>query len=399
VSPRTQDLLLAVAVGAALVIELAVSSVVEGPVALNILVYLPVAASLLWRRRRPLIPAAMLFVCYSIAAFWLTSVEALTATMLPLLLIAYAGGRHQADVRPLLVLGAATIVTVNLGAAPATTDDWLFSTTIYGAAVFTGRGLRNRALLASELAERTERLAVEQDLRAAEAAVLERRRIARELHDVVAHTLSVMVVQAGAARRTLGRDAARSDEALQTVEATGRAALAELRRMLGFVGSGADPSAPAPLGPQPAVRDLEALVRRAGAAGLPATLTVEGDPGGTAAEAGASSPLAAGAEVAVYRIVQEALTNAIKHAGPGASATVTLRWLPEALELEVRDDGGGVDGSAPGGETELPSGGHGLIGMGERVGLFRGTLDAGPLPDGGFGVVARLPREPAAVTA
>jgi signal transduction histidine kinase len=254
---------------------------------------------------------------------------------------------------------------------------------LIGCALLTGRALRNRALIAAELAERTERLGLEHDLRAAEAAHAERRRIARELHDVIAHTLSVMVVQAGAARRTVGRDVDRAEEALVTVEATGRAALHELRRLLGFVG---DAPGEAPLGPQPTTANLGQLARRAGAAGLPTSLTVDGTPG----------PLPAGAEIAVYRIVQEALTNALKHAGPGATAAVRLAWRDDALEVEVLDDGGAAAAPA---SPALPGGGHGLVGMQERVALYRGEVEAGPLASGGFAVRARLPREAAIVPA
>jgi signal transduction histidine kinase len=190
-----------------------------------------------------------------------------------------------------------------------------------------------------------------------------------------------MVVQAGGARRQLGRDPERSAEALATVEATGRSALGELRRMLGFVGEARGPSAASvPLEPAPTMHDIEGLARRASAAGLPTTLDVEGPP----------HPLPAGAEVAVFRIVQEALTNALKHAGPGARASVTLTWSSARLHVEICDDGPGL----PAGHG-LPSGGHGLIGMRERVALYGGELEAGPRRTGGYRVAAWLPRAPA----
>jgi signal transduction histidine kinase len=382
---RVQDALIALTLLAFLLVDLVTNPRAEGvPVGWSLLVLAPVPLSLVVRRTHPLVPMTVIAVSYAVAGFTVVDIDQLAATLPPVLVAGYSAGRYAADPRIPILLAVVTVAMVNLGGHEQNVDNWVFPLVAYGSAVFTGRGLRTRALVAAELAERTERLAVEQDLRAAEAAVEERRRIARELHDVVAHTLSVMVVQAGAARRTLGRDAERAGEALDTVEATGRAALGELRRMLGFVGaSGVGEDAAAPLDPQPTTADLGALARRAGAAGLPTDLRIEGEPGG----------LPAGEEVAVYRIVQEALTNALKHAGPGASATVTVRWRPEAVEVEVVDRGG--TGGAPG----LPSGGHGLVGMRERVALFRGRFEAGPEPGGGFRVLARLPRVTATVAA
>jgi signal transduction histidine kinase len=263
-------------------------------------------------------------------------------------------------------------VVVDVAGGTTTVGDFVFPSLLIGISMAVGRTLRNRALVAVELAERTERLSHERELRAAEAAYDERRRIARELHDVIAHTLSVMVVQAGGARRTLDRDPVLAAQALETVETTGRAALGELRRMLGFVGDGG-----APTEPQPTLAQLPALVTRACGAGLETELAVEGEP----------VPLPAGAEVTVYRIAQEALTNALKYAGPGARATVLLRWSPEAVELQVRDRGGGP---APEDPARLPSGGHGVAGMRERAALYGGDVVAGPRNDG-FVVRARLP--------
>jgi signal transduction histidine kinase len=381
---RRQDLLVAAALSLFLIADVLTSD--SSPRGLTLLILLPAALALAVRREHPLVPMVAVAVTYSLSGFVATDITDLSATLPMALVAAYAIGRFGTDVRLAAVLAGATIVLTNLGSHKVTLDDWVFPIVAFGGAMLTGRALRTRALVAAELAERTERLAVEQDLRAAEAAVHERRRIARELHDVIAHTLSVMVVQAGAARRTLDRDPDRAQEALETVESTGRAALGELRRMLGFVGEGTVAAHAAPLDPQPTTADLGALARRAGAAGLPTDLRVEGEPG----------HLPAGEEVAVYRIVQEALTNALKHAGPGAVATVTVRWIREAVEVEIVDRGGAGD---PGAEA-LPSGGHGLVGMRERVALFRGVFEAGPADGGdGFRVVARLPREAAMVTA
>lgn len=386
-SHRAQDLAIGLAVAGIMVLNICLTEDRSGPLAANLAVLPFAGLGLALRRSRPLAPALVLLVVFSVGtAAGLTAAQDLSTALLPLLLASYAVGRYVPDPRHAVPIGLALIVVINLGGGRNTADDWVFPFMMMGAAGLAGRALRTRALVAAELAERTERLAVEQDLLAAEAAVEERRRIARELHDVVAHTLSVMVVQAGAARRTLDRDAGLALEALETVEATGRSALGELRRLLGFVG---EAPAHAPLEPAPTLADLPALARRAHDAGLPTTFFQDGAP-----HAGGGLP--AGAEAAVYRIAQEALTNAIKHAGPGATATMSLSFAPSELILEVRDAGGGGEARP---DTALPSGGHGLVGMRERVALYGGELDAGAVADGGFRVVARLPLHGAAVPA
>jgi signal transduction histidine kinase len=327
---------------------------------------------------------AVLGVSYATCTLLATDIVDMTATMPPIIVVAWNAGRYadRRELRWSVAIFAVTVVFVDVAGGNTLPGDFAFPLVLISVSMAVGRTLRNRALVAVELAERTERLAHERELRAAEAAHEERRRIARELHDVVAHTLSVMVVQAGAARRTLDRDPERAVEALQTVEATGRSALGELRRLLGFVGDGG-----APLEPAPTTADIAALVTRAREAGMTVGYRVEGD-GPTRAA------LPAGAEAAVYRIVQEALTNTFKHAGAGTWALVTVRWRDAALEVEVRDGGG--DAPAP---AALPSGGHGIVGMRERVALYGGAVEARPLEDGGFLVRAVIPAETAAVPA
>jgi signal transduction histidine kinase len=364
----------------ALAVECATSSVVERP-ALTFALLAPSAFALLLRRSRPAAMVAVLGVSYVASGLTASSIADMTSTLPPVVVVAWNAGRY-ADARELrwcIGIFAVTVVLVDLLGDHTTPGDFAFPTILIVLSMAVGRTLRNRALVAVELAERTERLAHERELRAAEAAHEERRRIARELHDVVAHTLSVMVVQAGAARRTLDRDPERAVEALETVEATGRSALGELRRLLGFVGDGG-----APLEPAPTTADIAALVTRAREGGMTVGHRVEGTPG----------ELPAGAEAAVYRIVQEALTNTFKHAGAGTWALVTLRWRDAALEVEVRDGGG--DAPAP---AALPSGGHGIVGMRERVALYGGSVEARPLEDGGFLVRAVIPAETAAVPA
>ena len=209
----------------------------------------------------------------------------------------------------------------------------------------------------------------ERDLAAREAVVEERARIARELHDAIAHNVSMIVVQAGAERRVLDVQAASTREVLQTIEQIGRSALTEMRRLVGMLRNGDGD----PLAPQPALADLPRLVAQVREAGLPVELHVEGE----------CCALPVGIELSAYRIVQEALTNALKHAGD-AQATVTVRYGPDQLDLEVADNGDGA--AAP-----LPGGGHGLVGMRERVALYGGRLDAGRGDERGFAVRVVLP--------
>ena len=218
--------------------------------------------------------------------------------------------------------------------------------------------------------ERRARIAErERDLVAREAVVEERARIARELHDVIAHHVSMIVLQAGAERRVLDVEHTSTLEVLETVERTGRSALTEMRRLLGMLRGDADE----PLTPQPGLRDVPTLVTQLREAGLSVELNVEGE----------RRELPAGIELSAYRIVQEALTNALKHAGE-APASVNIRYGSESLELEIADDGAGASAT-------VPSGGHGLVGMRERVALYGGQLEAGRRSSGGFVVHVLLP--------
>ena len=209
----------------------------------------------------------------------------------------------------------------------------------------------------------------ERELAAREAVVDERARIARELHDAIAHNVSMMVVQAGAERRVLDESQGSTREVLETVEEIGRNALTEMRRLVGMLRTDEDD----PLAPQPGLRDLATLVGQVREAGLPVELQIEGEP----------RALPIGLELSAYRIVQEALTNALKHAGD-ARASVVVRYRDDSLELEVLDDGAG-------GAAAVASGGHGLVGMRERVALYGGRFEAGLRPTGGFTVRVLLP--------
>jgi len=246
---------------------------------------------------------------------------------------------------------------------------------LFGVAWLIGDNLRVRRAYTRELEDRARDLMVEREDRASMAVIEERARIARELHDVVAHYVSVMVVQAAAARRVADKDPAAARGALEAVEAAGRTALAEMRRMLEVLRAD-DPG----MGPQPGLGELDRLIEHVRGVGLPVELKIEG----------IACCLPAGMDLAAYRIVQEALTNTVKHGGK-ADALVTVRYTTDTLEIEVIDDGRGA--AAPLLSMGVP-GGHGLIGMKERVALFGGQLSVGPVLTGGYRVFARMPIEP-----
>jgi signal transduction histidine kinase len=222
---------------------------------------------------------------------------------------------------------------------------------------------------ADEAKERASRAEREREERARTAVTEERARIARELHDVVGHSVSVMTVQASAVRRLLRPEQQRERESLLIVEQTGREALAEMRRMVGVLRRPEE--APA-LAPQPSLEHLNKLVEQAREAGLPVELRIEGDP----------LPLPAGLDLTAYRLVQEGLTNALKHAR-ARHAEVLVHYSDGHVELTVSDDGRGAG--------DRDGGGHGLVGMRERVTVYGGELEAGPRPEGGYRLRARLP--------
>jgi len=273
-------------------------------------------------------------------------------------------------------VGVAALVvlnTVSLAVPPRQLQDTgLFTIVPIVAMLLLRSAVRGRQLRAEALAARAELLE-----RHASGAVLEERaRIARELHDLVAHNVSVMVVQAAAARRMIDHDASKAKEALGSVEQTGRAALKEMRRMVGMLGN--DPEEPLALAPQPSVDELDWLVERAREAGLDVDLTIEGE----------KRRLESGVDLSAFRIVQEALRNTLQHAGP-ARARVTIRYGEHDVEVDVSDNGRGVAAQTANGAVT----GQGLVGMRERVAMLGGEIEAGYRKDGGFGVHAKLPLE------
>ncbi|MCX5422669.1 sensor histidine kinase [Streptomyces sp. NBC_00078] len=259
----------------------------------------------------------------------------------------------------------------------------VFMTVPFALAWVLGDSIRTRRAYFAQLEERAARLEKEREAQAKVAVAAERARIARELHDVVAHNVSVMVVQADGAAYVLDAAPDQAKKALETISSTGRQALAEMRRLLGVLRTGEHKEVGEYV-PQPDVEQIDDLVEQCRTSGLPVDFKVEGTP----------RPLPSGVELTAYRIVQEALTNTRKHGGPNTGASVRLVYFDDGLGLLVEDDGkgaphelyeeGGADGQ-----------GHGLIGMRERVGMVGGTLDAGPRPGGGFRISALLPLKPA----
>lgn len=301
-------------------------------------------------------------------------------------LAAYRPRRVSVTGLAVCLLGSAAAVARLWTPGRLTALDWLLAGSITFAgpcliAWVMGDSMRYRRAYYAGLEDRAARLEAERDAQAQIAAATERARIARELHDVVAHHVSVMVVQADGAAYTLDRDPGRAREALAAISGTGRQALAEMRRLLGVLrrDEGATGPGRAPL---PGIAQLGELLEQARAAGLVVSLTVEGVP----------RALADGAGLAAYRIVQESLTNTRKHGGPQATAEVTLRYLEDALVLRIADSGLGP-------AAEGDGGGHGLSGMRERVAIYGGWVQAGPKVGGGFQVTARLPFVPVQIEA
>jgi signal transduction histidine kinase len=335
---------------------------------------LPLAA----RRRAPFTVSAV--VAASVAGQVLAAQGASPtfASFIAVLICIYTLAR---EARPLplvagvAVVAAAVVSTAVFGAAAVHFFDVLIPLVYFGVAGGLGALVRQRSLRLTAVEDRAQALESRLEREAELAAAQERARIARELHDVVAHGLSLMVVQAEAAEEVL---AARPEAAvgpLHRIQETGRQSLGEMRRLLGVL---RNTGSPEPTSPQPSLAGMPELADEARAAGLPVEVRVEGD----------ERELPLGIQLTVYRIVQEALTNARRHAKDATGATVRLGYGPTAVRVEVSDDGQGVGTSATGGRP-----GHGLIGMRERVALYGGTLSAGPGVGRGFTVVAELPLE------
>ena len=339
----------------------------------GVLLGLASSIPLVWRRSR----ALWVFGLTAVPAIALELLGYSNAGPITVLIALYTVASicdRRRSLAALAVTAAAVLMVLTANWRDLKAIDVIANYLVFGTAWILGDNVRTRRQYVAELEQKAVRMEAEREAQAQRAAAAERTRIARELHDVVAHSVSVMTVQAGAARRVLDQAGADPDvrEAIATVEATGREALAELRRAVGVLREDGESGGTTP---QPGVADLPALVARAREAGLPVELAVEGEP----------RALPSGVDLSAYRIAQEALTNALKHAGP-AHAQVRVLYGPDALEVQVVDDGRGAAADpAPAG------GGNGLVGMRERVALFDGELRAGPRAGGGYEVRARLP--------
>ena len=327
-----------------------------------------IAAGLAVRRRSPI--ASIVLALIGFVAFQPLGLEVndnVYAAFFGVLFLLFSFGLHEPRARVLLggvvFVFACNILSLAIDAYPSTVIDAIFGGfVIAGGPILLGRVIANRSRLNAALVEKTERLRRDRADQAEQAAAEERARIAGELHDVVAHAMSAMVVQAGGARRLAEKDPARARAAFAAVEETGREALTEIRRLLGVLRHQDDEIA---LAPQPSLRHLGALVRRVEAAGLPIGLQIDG----------AERPLPAGVDLTAYRLVQAALGDALERGGAGR-AEVRVRYRADGVDLDVTDDG---TGARP------------LAGVRERVGLYGGQLHAGRRRSGGHAVRAKLP--------
>jgi signal transduction histidine kinase len=364
--PRAADAVLAAVVLLLGVLQLLADGESRASVlALSVGLSVPLA----WRRRSP--SAAFLVLAAVAFAQWLVQVDAVAdiSLLIGLYTVALLEPRWKA-------LVAAAIL--ELGAVLAATSDggpreFVGLSALAVAAGVFGTSVRHRRALLASLEDRAARLELERDQQGLLAAAAERARIAREMHDIVAHNLTVMIALADGAVFAADRAPEKATTAMQTVSETGRQALSEMRRLLGVLREDDGGSA---LVPQPGVPQIDQLVEQVRAAGLPVTLEVAGD----------GRTLPAGAQLTVFRLVQEALTNCLKHAGASAVAGVRLRYAADAVDVEVTDNG-------PSRTHAAEPGGRGLDGMRERAAVYAGTVEAGPRLGGGWRVHARLTLE------
>jgi signal transduction histidine kinase len=370
---RLVDAFVAALLCAVMVAELATKTPVRGESAATPLAYL-------W--------AVVITLPFAAHRRWPVAVVAVTAAAI----VGYAAGHfpaypgyaafalvlavamHAGKGRGALACGALTVaLNVSLAVqsdATVSGGTWFATVLLLGVAWLAGENLRARQERWAAARDRARQLEAEREERARQAVTEERLRIARELHDVVAHAMSVVAVQAGVAHHVIDSRPELAREALGTVETTTRAALVEMRRLLGVLRAPDEPAAA--LQPTPGLADVDALAAQLAGVGLAVRVTVEGTP----------EPVPGGVDLSAYRIVQEGLTNVLRHGGPAAE--VTVRHRPGLVTVEIRDDG------RPG-PASTAGAGQGLIGMAERVAVFGGELTAGPRPGGGWQLVAALP--------
>jgi len=386
--PRSADTLFAALVAVLALAELGSDDIGAARAAdsIGVALVLVGALALVWRRLAPAKVFAIVVVA-SIAFY----ARDYGSFMSPVGLAGvYAAAAHESNRRTawtVLLLGWVGLYGVASFTVLQDPDGYDWSTglsmnTSIGAAMLAGAVIRNKEEIFADTKDRAERAEADRLVEAERAVTRERLRIAREMHDVVSHGMSLITVQAAAAREVVMTRPEDAAGLMHSVETTGRDALTEMRRMLGVLRN--DESAgqldqPGQLAPQPSLDDLETIVANCVEAGTPTELVITGD----------ERPLTPGVELAAFRIVQEALTNVVRHGGDAATATVALRYDTDALHIEIGDTGRGAASGLSG-----PSGGHGLIGMRERIEIYDGQLAHGPQPGGGYAVTASLPITP-----
>ena len=362
------DLALAGALAVLALLDVLLSSDWRGPVAVNAVVVPAMALTLAWRRRYPLLVVALVMggIVGLSLAFGTSETWSYVFITVVAVYSAAAHGSHRLAAALLIAVGS-VIATLHDPAIHAF-GDAIWSSSLFGLAFLaglTGWRFQHRS---SALERRAEELEREEEERAVAAAAEERQRIARELHDVISHSLGVMVLQAGAAEQVVQRDPERAREVLRSIRAAGQEAIGEMSTLLGLVRGQAESSRE----PQPSLADIGRLVQNGRDGGHPIQLTIEGE----------RRALPAALELSAFRIIQEGLTNALKHSG-GAPTQVVVRYLENELHLEVSDEGTGSGNGA--------GSGSGLAGISERVAVFGGRFVAGPRTGGGWTMNAELP--------
>ena len=322
-------------------------------------------ATLAWRRQFPLVVATLV-----IASNIAINPNDQFTTLLSLVLVAFTIGSETVGPRSYLGLAIVVVPFVTVSVLEGLEPSDLAAALVFLVGPWTvGSAMRQRSMRTAEAVERADLLEREQESKAAAAAEQERTRIARELHDIVSHSISVVAIQTQAVRRRLGPEHAREAADLAAVETTAREALAEMRRLFGVL---RDDGEAASLTPQPGLGELDRLLGKVRSSGLDVELEIDGDP----------YDLPPGVDLAAYRIVQEALTNALRHSG-AAHAKVWVKYGATTLDVVVEDDGAGI--------KEPATGGHGLVGVRERVALYGGTVRLETAPTGGVQLSASLP--------
>lgn len=344
----------------------------HGSLSLELLLAAVMATALVWRRKNALLMVAVVLSAAAGLLIALTSPANTSSVVVVVIVASYSSGAHL-DLRRSLAGFVLTLGAVAAVCIVRTPTDVFFPVVFFGIVPWVaGRVIRTQTALARELTEKAEREQFAREQEEARATAAERARVARELHDVLAHNLSVMVIQASAARRVADRDPTAAVEAAELIGRTGREALSELRYLFGPVRKGESDK----LGTSPGLANIDQLASRAHRAGLPVEVYIKGNP----------ARLSPGADLAAYRVVQEALTNSLKHA-QGSRATVTVRYEAGGVMIEVLDDGAHSQSNG----NRVEGAGHGLVGMRERVALYGGELETGVRQGGGFAVRARLP--------